>query len=245
MQHRFSGDIGDYGKYGLLRVLGTPPLILAVIWYLVDSPNTPPSARTTRYLSNPAWFRPCDPPLFDALNRLVGNSDRSIYHIQSAEILPPGTIYYQQYLPSSGGSSLLKERRVAWLEDALATTAPCDLVFLDPDNGIAPSGLTQGSRKGYAYVFPKEIPPFLARGQSLIIYHHLSRRWNAASQISLLFKRLSDLTDSPPFALRFHRGGSRIFIILPSVAHRSLLENRAEHLVHRSPWAEHFTLVRE
>lgn len=245
MQDRFTGDIGDFGKYGLLRVLGAPPLTLAIIWYLVDSSDAPVATRTTRYLSNPSRFRPCDPPLFDCLNHLVTEEERSVQYVSSAGILPGVTIFYDRRLPSSGSSSTLPKRRVVWFQHAFTITSPCDLVFLDPDNGIAPYGLTQGNRRGQAYVFPEEIPPFLARGQSLIIYHHLSRRWNAATQISHLFNRLLGLNERPLFALRFHRGGSRIFIIIPSEAHRSLLEQRAELLVSDSPWAEHFTLVQK
>ena len=39
MQNKYVGDVGDFGKYGLLRRLACPeftesPLSLGVIWYL-------------------------------------------------------------------------------------------------------------------------------------------------------------------------------------------------------------------
>ena len=38
MQNRYAGDVGDFGKYGLLRTLcREPPLLsLGVVWYLVS-----------------------------------------------------------------------------------------------------------------------------------------------------------------------------------------------------------------
>ena len=40
MQNRYTGDIGDFGKYGLLRALCSPVgeiqrLQLGVVWYLM------------------------------------------------------------------------------------------------------------------------------------------------------------------------------------------------------------------
>ena len=42
MQNRYVGDLGDFGKYGLLRALcvpgdalGGPELSLGIVWYLV------------------------------------------------------------------------------------------------------------------------------------------------------------------------------------------------------------------
>ena len=34
MKNQYFGDIGDYGKYGLLRFLGERGLSIAVNWYL-------------------------------------------------------------------------------------------------------------------------------------------------------------------------------------------------------------------
>lgn len=36
MQNRFIGDIGDFGKYGLLRCISKNDLRLGINWYLTD-----------------------------------------------------------------------------------------------------------------------------------------------------------------------------------------------------------------
>ena len=40
MQNQYVGDIGDFGKYGLLRAISGDPLRLGVVWYLF--PDEPP-----------------------------------------------------------------------------------------------------------------------------------------------------------------------------------------------------------
>lgn len=60
MQNRFAGDIGDYGKYGLLRALAKLPLRLGVIWYL--TPDGDSGGNRTGYLQMPERFRSCDRP---------------------------------------------------------------------------------------------------------------------------------------------------------------------------------------
>lgn len=53
MQNRYAGDVGDFGKYGLLRCLcGEPPLLsLGVVWYLVSDEQCDQDAKHTRYLA--------------------------------------------------------------------------------------------------------------------------------------------------------------------------------------------------
>lgn len=41
MQDRYVGDIGDFGKYGLLRALCAHDLSLGVVWYLVPDESRP------------------------------------------------------------------------------------------------------------------------------------------------------------------------------------------------------------
>ena len=70
MQDRFVGDIGDFGKYGLLRALmgiqpgADPQLSLGVVWYLNSRKNTD-------YLSKGASFENCDPELFASLTKII------------------------------------------------------------------------------------------------------------------------------------------------------------------------------
>jgi hypothetical protein len=49
------------------------------------------------------------------------------------------------------------------------------------------------------------------------------------------------LQGSPkPFALLYHRGTSRSFLVVPADRHKNILTARAERFLH-GPWARHFT----
>ena len=52
-------------------------------------------------------FRACDPPLYDTLQRLVGEDDRHISRIMESGILPHDTTYFEKSLSFSRKESRL------------------------------------------------------------------------------------------------------------------------------------------
>ena len=73
MQDNYVGDIGDYGKYGLLRNVTATGLRLAVNWYRVipTRPGKQEDGKYTSYLDKPEIYRHYDPELFDCLADIV------------------------------------------------------------------------------------------------------------------------------------------------------------------------------
>jgi len=72
MQHRYFGDVGDFGKYGLLRVLSglgaDPGLKLGVVWYLFPDETHNADGKHISYLQrNDPFYRECDEELYDRL----------------------------------------------------------------------------------------------------------------------------------------------------------------------------------
>ena len=49
MKNQYIGDIGDYGKYGLLRRLAKYGIKIAINWYLTESDGTN-DCKSTKYL---------------------------------------------------------------------------------------------------------------------------------------------------------------------------------------------------
>lgn len=71
MKDQYFGDINDYRKYGLLRLLCPPGgLSLGVVWMLTAADGRPDGGRIT-YLRQPEVFRGFDPALFDHLQEAV------------------------------------------------------------------------------------------------------------------------------------------------------------------------------
>ena len=100
MQNQYVGDIGDFGKFGLLRALsrdGGPRL--GVIWYLVPGDGGIHNGQHVSYLQNPGnKLRDCDPELFDCLASLVKGGRRNVQAVEEAGILPEGTVFYKELL---------------------------------------------------------------------------------------------------------------------------------------------------
>ena len=84
MQDNYIGDIGDYGKYGLLREICAEAMSLSVNWYRVIPAKLgkQDDGKYISYLSMPQIYRAYDPVLFDSLNNIVmQEQDRRIERI--------------------------------------------------------------------------------------------------------------------------------------------------------------------
>jgi len=259
MQNRYVSDLGDFGKYGLLRGLcrsndsSSPELTLGVVWYLVPDESHNADGKFIRYLDhspkNDHRFRRCDPKLYDALD-IIRKKDRNVSNIQKCSILPSGTVFYEEPLTFDGtpaNSPEARRNRIAyrngWVQDALSATKDCDIIFVDPDNGLE-AGTKRYQKLGPKYVFFDELEPYCKRGQSLIIYHHTSRRGTAEEQVWERLAQIDErLNSSSTFAMLYHRGSSRAFLVVPSAKHKSILTEKAEQFMH-GPWSQHFTMVR-
>ena len=258
MQDRYTGDIGDYGKYGLLRQLcGIHPkaadrLHLGVIWYRPD-PSTVANenaddGKFTSYLHQDPEerFQPCDPDLYDALHTIVVQcNDRRVKKVELSRVLGDDAPFYDAYIPGPAPNTRGEARAVprrGWFRDALRTTERCELVFLDPDNGLEPEGTAIRHKAAVKYAYLEEIEPLFKRGQSLVIYHHLSRKGTNADQITRWLKRLQqEFNPADSFALRYRRGTARAFFVLAQDRHTPILRERTAALL-ASPWQEHVEL---
>lgn len=219
MQDRYVGDVGDFGKYGLLRALALD-LSLGVVWYLVPNETHNADGKHISYLwpsrKNSIRFRDCDPHLYDALAGIIDAGERSVESIQKRGVLSGSTVFHEDRLtyadlspfgPSARDTRLNHRKR--WVEQALHVTRDTHIVFLDPDNGLE-YRTERHHTKGPKYVYFDEVQPYLNRGQSVVIYHHLDRSISAGVQIELQFARLRDRLGGHQqmSALHYHRGSA-------------------------------------
>ena len=258
MQNRYFGDIGDFGKYGLLRgICGVQeastinyPLRLGVVWYLYPDESHNSDGNHTNYLDNTSAnhiaYRKCDPELYEALRRVVVVKNRRyVGQVRENGILLGNTTYYERSLSYTLEASRSSRQAIRknWFDGALQATANADIVFVDPDNGISETA-DPLRKNGPKYVFIDDLVRFAERGQSLVIYHHLGRRGTATQQIRHWAKALQLNLKLPrlPWSLWFHRGTARAYFIAAQERHKSILENRLTSFL-RTPWRAHFELI--
>jgi hypothetical protein len=117
---------------------------------------------------------------------------RSVFELEKAGILPANTVYFSDPLsfhlefPSQSREDRQKrkERRRQWLDRAVLKVSKCNVVFLDPDNGLQiPSCSKTSQVRSGKFAYYSEISE-LEKGKGVtIIYQHLSRSRTHAAQI--------------------------------------------------------------
>jgi len=253
MQNRFVGDIGDFGKFGLLNALCRgndyePALRMGIIWYLTPDSGNAGHGQSIDYLSpmpgNLRYYRACDPILYDKLAEIVFSNRRNVASIQAASIFPPNTLYYDAPLSFDGIAARERENyRWQWWFNARYHVIPCDLVFLDPDNGLEVQSKPSHYVDAPKYVFYEEIEQLAGMEQTIVIYHHHCRE-NEELQLS---KRIDELEALLPErtvrAITFVRYSRRTYFIIPANGLEAMVQNRLDRLLN-SPWWNHFVLFK-
>lgn len=138
MQNKYVGDVGDFGKYGMLRYLfQVSCLKRGVNWCLVQREEQNNDGKHIDYLNlcpkhpHPKLqdeFIKCDEQLYKIMQLLVAGNKRSITEIENLQILGEKTIFYSGKLGSID--------RKAWHQNGLIALKKADIVFFDPDNGL-------------------------------------------------------------------------------------------------------------
>lgn len=224
MRHNFVNDIGDYAKYALLRALcasGQPTLRLGVIWYLTQHAESNNDGRKRAHLVTAGWDY-LDSDLLARMRRIengLQNQDQlNVSLIEASGILPPSTAYFSEPIPRVLGTPRQRmSARAAWFEDARKAMAHCDLVFLDPDNGLEVRSAPITSPLSSKYATVAEIATLLETGAGVVLYQHGSRtpwhvqRARVCAQIAAGTER--ELTIR---SLRFGAFGARAFFCITS-----------------------------
>lgn len=228
MQDNYVGDIGDYGKYGLLRTLTDTGLTLAVNWYRVipktvsaiqEPANVPirrkqDDGKYTDYLNRPDEYRQYDPELFDCLEKLV-KGNRCLEALQASGILQA-----QFFL-----DELTVKDRLPWHNKALNQTASADVVFLDPDNGLETETMHCRGTATEKHVTWQEAKTYYDRGQSVILYQHRPQMMKKEVCIHrVMYFQQSFLRADHTLLLEYPRFTNRYYFLFFHQKHRELLE---------------------
>ena len=172
MQDRYAGDIGDFGKIGLLKALQTRGLSVGVNWYRVDPPDSEKKADGTfknedgKYLI-PEKYWVCDENLAEQLTNIAKSDHRSIMSLERGNFIPNAK-YYNKSVPVVD--------RGEWHKEALKYLKDTDVVFVDPDNGMLVESVGKSSIKSIKYAFYEEVRDYIEQEQSVLIYNHRCRK---------------------------------------------------------------------
>jgi hypothetical protein len=102
-------------------------------------------------------------------------------------------------------------------------------------------------RRGHSdtkHVFVEEPAPYLERGQSVVVYHHLARQGSHEEQIARLCEMLRSQLRllSRPIALCYRPWSPRAFFVLAAPPDEAAIGKRLARVL-AGPWAAHFQRI--
>lgn len=210
LKNQYFGDVGDYGKYGLLRFLAKNGINIAINWYLTPNAGSN-DGKHISYL-NDGKMRRFDPELFDLLSEMLNNGIRDINAFEDQDKIP-GAIYYNKLLDNTGITrSEKRDIRTEWHKDALDICKEADLVFLDPDNGACEKEPTS-AKESIKYCYASEIADYYNAGQNVVYYCSKGRRtYDQWEDTKAMMQRV--LPDAKLAIITFHKGTQRSYIFV-------------------------------
>jgi hypothetical protein len=127
----------------------------------------------------------------------------------------------------------------------VAATADCDIVFVDPDNGLRNRmhKVPRHRAKAVKHAYLDELLPYAQRQQSIVAYHHADRSASVEVQAQ---RRLVELAEALPLqplaAVRASRGTTRLFLLAAAPAHAARLQERLT-TIQASPWRSELNVI--
>jgi len=210
MQNRYTGDIGDYVKYGLLRALADGRR-LGVAWYLYPDEDHNDDGRHVGYLHDHVQWRGHDTALFDVLKDIVTDDRRNVAAIEQSGILRAAKFSGQVLCAPELTPATRREWRGQWFEAVQTSLEGCNIVFADPDNGLCEDDKFRPGRVKDWKRLPLREARALAEGRTAIIYHHNTRR---AGGHENEIAHWIDLLGAGTLAIRWRAYSSRTFFVV-------------------------------
>lgn len=235
MQDRYAGDVGDFGKLGMLRQISKTGLKVGVNWYLTPDEDHNDDGKHVTYITDKR-FDNCDDELRFALKNIVDSGSRSVSALEKSGVLDAE--FYNDILHSPGSGAI---PRIKWHKQALDKLSGCEIVFVDPDNGLLVKSVSPNGRKSNKYVLEQELVDYYRSGKSVVFYNHRSRL-----QEEEYLKRFRDLaksdiyTGSQWYGLKFSRGTIRDYFFIVQREHDSRIRASISNLL-ASEFIKHFS----
>jgi len=228
MKNQYFGDINDYHKYGLIRLLtGSGRIRTAVCWMLTPD-NSGNEGQRREYLSEPDKWRRFDFRLYDQLKGIVIDKNvRDVAAVESAGLLP-NSRFYTNILPDNA------RQRCLYFKAFLADVSPgCELVFFDPDIGLEVRSTPYGRKDSSKYLYWREVVRVFTSGHSLLIYQHFPR----VPRDQFIEKTARELAWHTCVQKVFSfRTPNVVFLLAPQDEHRKFLQDRAQEV--ENMWGE-------
>ena len=241
MQNKYVADIGDFGKFHLFRYLfndAKSPFegkLLSQIWFMHQGEGE--ANNDGRHIDYFSRVQGSDTYLEYSLMDILNSNAREVIEFEKRNLLQ-NTLYFYDEVPKT-----LAKRRI-WLQDALAFSQQCNIVAVEPDNGMALKCQRKERRfqhltleahhnkkpTPHKYIFSDEVGQFyhLPHVEICIVYQHLNRCFSHDEQIYTLLTDLK-LQYDYILAIKHKPYSPRVFFFL--CKSEEIYDNVAFHLM--------------
>jgi hypothetical protein len=237
LKDQYTGDIGDYTKFGLLRALEERGFTVGVNWYLTPDDHQN-QGQLVHYLLHSGQVP--DPQLFNSLRDLIASGTRTVAALEQAKLLCHA-VYFGKVLELPSGKDRMGWRET-WHQEALSALKGQSVVFLDPDNGLIVPSVRPHWKAGSKYVTDEEVMDYYRRGASVIIYNHRDRSPEPKYMEKLTRFAYKDETASARLLCLTAKAGTvRDYLILAQPQHSNALGKTIDNML-RSGWERYCSL---
>jgi hypothetical protein len=235
MKVQYFGDVNDYRKFALLRLLSqVGQFKIGVCWMLTEDDASGQGDRRS-YLKQPEKWRAYDPATFDALAKAPAAPTINDLRRVEAEALVPNAAFFNEFTPDS------RLGRESFHTQCMEVFADQDLVFLDPDNGLEVT-IPKGRKRSSKYAYLDEIADHYNAGRSILLYQHYSR--NVSREASVTAKSSSLRTQSPRASIWLFETPHVAFVLAARPDHARHVETAIATLQDRRWLPKFFTNAR-
>ena len=168
MKNQYFGDINDYRKYGLIRILGDRGFIKTGICWMLTPDDSRTDGKFTNYLDEPKQYGKFDVVLYEFLGECLKRKIRNVNEIANSDQLS-NAVFYDPILEDDAS------QRKQYFSEMFGTFEDVDLIFFDPDNGLETKSIPMGKKDSSKYLYWSEFVECYKAGFSILIYQHFIR----------------------------------------------------------------------
>lgn len=198
MQERYLGDIHDFHKFLFLKFIKyTSSLNLGLNFYNVNpkilgkNEVSKNDGEKRKYLNNDR-YRKLDQLMIKEFTELVSKKNRKFKSFIKYSHLKKYINFYHDEIR-------LNDRKI-WFKNSMIKLKNCDIIFLDPDNGLIPKSVKKKSMQSLKYVLFDELSEILATNKVVIFSQSQSY---SKYHKTFLKEKINEISDNINISVNF------------------------------------------
>ena len=218
MKNQYFGDINDYRKYGLIRLLADGGRIKTGVCWMLTLDDTRADGKFTEYLSEPNKYKKFDPDLYGFLGKCIDLNARNVLEAANSYKFP-STVFFNPILEDDA------VKREQYFSNMYKLFQGVDLIFFDPDNGLEIKSKSLGQKDSSKYLYWSEVVECYKTGQSILIYQHFIRE-DRNKFISRILENIHTKTGSRNTI--YFRTSNVVFFLICQDKHSQYFSNKSK-----------------